>query len=162
MSESDFKKIRVHLRLLTVCVLVLIVLLAANLVHRTINPKATSFPRVQVINGKDGKDAQIDYDKINQLIQAQIAAIPKPQNGINGQNGTNGQSIQGAQGTQGVSIQGAVGATGAAGKDGQNGVDGLTLDVQVDPNTCKIQKKYTVADFWISIAQLPKPCEVLP
>lgn len=157
MSESEFRKIRLHLRLLTICVIILIALLTANLVHRNFSPKSTSFPQIQVANGKNGKDAQVDYVKINQLIQAQIAALPKPQNGVNG---APGQSVVGPQGAQG--IPGAIGPTGNngnPGKDGENGIDGLVLQVQVDPLTCQLQSKYTVSDFWITLAQLPKPCE---
>lgn len=162
MSESDFKRIRIHLRLLTVCVIVLIALLIANLVHRNFNPKSTSFPRIVVVNGKNGKDATVDYSAIDQYaaaqVQAQIAAIPKPQNGINGQPGVNGQN-----GTQGITgVQGQTGTSGQSGTNGQNGIDGLTLQIQVDPITCQLQDKYTVSDAWITLAQLPVPCGVLP
>lgn len=160
MSEGEFKKLRIHLRLLTICVIVLIALLAANLVHRTVNPRATSFPKVQVVNGKDGMNARVDYDKINQLVQAQVAALPSPQNGMNGTNGTNGQSVQGVQGIPGVGMQGIPGV-GVNGKDGSNVPPMPVLQVQVDPSTCQLQTKYDTSDFWTSIAQLPKPCGVL-
>lgn len=161
MSESEFKKIRLHLRLLTVCVVVLIALLTANLVHRNFSPKSTDFPRVQVINGKNGKDASIDYNKVNQLIQDQLASLPKPQNGVNGANGQQGQSgLQGIPGSTGTTgAQGTAGTNGASGTNGENGVDGLTLQVQVNPITCQLQDKYTISAFWITIAQLPFPCE---
>lgn len=41
---------------------------------------------------------------------------------------------------------------------GGNGVDGLTQEIQVDTTSCQIKTKYTIADAWNAIAQLPKPC----
>lgn len=157
MSEGEYKKLRTHLRLLTVAVLVLIALLAANLIHTAINPKATSFPKVQVVK------QSVDYEKINQLIQTQLAKIPVnqivSQPGPQGPSGPSGNP--GKVGNSGpigpIGLSGIIGPQGPAGKDG---VDAPVLQLKVDPLTCQVETKYDINDFWISIAQLSKPCEV--
>lgn len=156
MSDNDFIRLRKQLRYLTVAVILLIVLFASSVVHNYINPTANSFPKVQVVNGKDGQDAEIDYDKVNALIHAQVASLPKPLNGTNGSNG------QGIQGIPGVGIAGTNGTDGK-GEDGKNGADASpspVLQVRIDPITCQLQQKYDTSDIWVSFAQLPKPCEV--
>lgn len=157
MSDGEYKKVRRHLNFLTIVIFIFILLAIANQIHTFITPRTTSFPKVEVVNGKNGKDAQVDYNRVGQLIEAQIAALPAPQNGSNG---LNGDSIQGDQGSPGTSIQGAPGPSGIPGTDGRNGIDGLILQLQVDPTNCQLQDKYTVSDFWITIAQLPKPCGI--
>lgn len=147
MSETEFKKLRTHLRFLTVAVVVFILLALASLIHTFVNPKTTSFPRVQVVNGKDGKDAVVDYNAINKYIQAQIAAIPKPQNGINGKNGTDGQSIVGPQGPSGQDATGT------------QGDPGVAKQIELRHNDAKAQTEWRyVGDFGWQV--LAKDCTI--
>lgn len=65
-------------------------------------PSGRSYPRqVETIK------ADIDYDKINEMIKKQLASLPTPQNG------SNGTSIVGATGAKGTSIKGDTGSQGA-------------------------------------------------
>lgn len=160
MSESEYRKLRLHLRVLTISVVVLIALLTANLIHRNFSPKSISFPKIQIVQGPPGKDASVDYGAIDQYalnqINNMVAALPKPQNGVNGQSiqGPPGQSIQGPPGPSGKSI------VGPQGIPGQNAPPSPVLQIQIDPITCQLQQKYDTSDIWVSFAQLPKPCEV--
>lgn len=150
MSETEFKKLRTHLRFLTVAVVVFILLVVASLIHTFIDPKTDSFPQVQGVNGKDGKDAAVDYDAINRYIQAQIAAIPKPVNG------TNGQSIVGPQGPPGVGTQGPAGQNGS---DGSQGDPGVAKEIELRHNDVKAQTEWRyVGDFGWQV--LAKDCTI--
>lgn len=151
---SELQKIRRHLRIITVLIIILFGLLIAAYVHQSINPKATTFPSVQVINGRDGKTPQIDYSKIESYIQNQIASLPKPQNGINGTSGKNGANgLQGKSGIQGL--------TGAQGEPGATGVA-----VEFRHNDIKAQTEWRyIGDFnWKTLfkdCQITNTCEVL-
>lgn len=159
MSESEFRKIRLHLRLLTFCVVVLIALLTANLIHRNFSPKSISFPKIQVVQGPSGKDATIDYNAIDQYalaqIQAQIAALPKPQNGVNGQPS---QSIIGPQGAQGIpGVQGATGAS-IIGPQGEPGAPGKEIELRYNPAKQETEWRYAGDFGWEVLFQ---NCQIL-
>lgn len=86
------------------------------------SPSGHSYPQVL-----QTPVAQVDYTKITQIVARQIAALPKPINGINGVNGVSGQSgtpgIQGLTGAQG--LQGPIGPQGEAGLQGPQGDPGI-------------------------------------
>lgn len=152
MSESEYKKLRRQLRFLTVAVFVGIILGIASLIHKSINPKTTSFPQVQVVNGRNGISPRIDYSAIYEYIQSQIATLPKPQNGVNG---LNGQSIVGAQGVPGSSMQGP---PGPVGPQGEPGVPGRQIELRYNIVKQETEWRYTGDLGWQVLVQ---NCQVL-
>lgn len=168
MSENEYVKLRKQLRYLTVAVVALLILFAASIAHSIIDPNANSFPRVQVVKGDKGDkgDTQsIDYSAIQAYIDNRIASLPKPLNGTNGKtgaNGGNGFSVTPEEIALAVAdyLKANPPAAGQNGKEGSAAAPAPVLQAQVDKNTCQLQTKYDTSDGWISIAQLPKPCEV--
>lgn len=149
MSDGEYKKLRRHINLLTIAVIALILLGIASFIHKSINPKTTSFPKIQVVNGKDGKDGttpQIDYGRIDAYIQAQVANLPKPQNGAPGQ--------VGPQGIPGIGIQGPAGQNGS---QGEPGAAGRELIIRYNPLKEETEYQYSGDLTW---QVLVKNCQI--
>lgn len=151
---EELPKIRRTLRIIVFLVLVLYVLLIAFFIHKTVEPQSNSFPSIQVILGKDGKDGQtpqIDYSKIDAYIQKQIAAIPTPINGLNGANGKTG-----ATGSQGQI--GKTGLQGSSGSQGEPGVAGKSIELRYNDAKSEIEWRYVGDLTWVPLL---KDCQIL-
>lgn len=133
-------------------------LLIAVYVHQTKDPNVRSFPNIQVINGKDGKDGktpQIDYSKIDAYIQKQIATIPTPVNGINGVNGKTGAT--GAQGQTGQT-----GPQGPSGSQGNPGAVGRPIVIWHNDAKAETDWQYLGDLSWkllVKDCQITNTCE---
>lgn len=87
-------------------------------------------------DGKDGKDAQVDYPLINGLIQQQVQdavnALPRPRDGKDGING----------------IDGLPGAKGEKGDKGDPAVICRQIEVRQNPSTGAAEFRYVGDDIW--------------
>lgn len=170
MSDKEYKKLRTHLRLLTLAIIILIALLIASRIHTAINPNTTSFPNTQAIEKEKVNTPSIDYGAIQKYIDQKVASIPTPQNGVDGKtlpaiipkNGMNGTSIPGKSAYQVALDHGFQGTSDQwlASLQGKDADPSPILQIQIDLVTCQLQQKYNTSDAWVSFAQLPKPCEV--
>lgn len=104
-------------------------------IHSFVKPKTTTFPTA-VVQGNP--PAQIDYQRVAQIIQQQLATLPAPQNGTPGIPGIPGQN----------GINGVPGTGGVPGKDGTNGIDGRTPEVRSNPMTGDIEWHYVGDRLW--------------
>ena len=137
MNDKQAKKLRF---LLTVTWFLMLAILVLGLSVYLSGNK----PGARGLQGLPGKDAVVDYDKIDSVIQSKVEsavqALPKPQNG---HNGTNGYTP--VKGTDYVD-----------GKDGVNGQNGASPQIQCDPVTKSLEWKLDTDDFWTI---LYVPCE---
>ena len=169
MSENEYKKLRRQVQYLTVALIVFVLLVAASIIHSWIDPKATSFPQIEIIKGSQGPKGdtpQVDYAALDTYIQQQVASLPLPQNGRSiqgpaGPQGTSGQNVTPQQIADAVTayFQANPPVVGPQGEQGLPGNNAPVLEIRVNPLTCQLQSKYDISDGWITIAQLPKPCE---
>lgn len=90
-------------------------------------------------SGRDGKDAVVDYDKIEAKIQERIhlaiAALPAPKDGLNGRDGRDGQD-------------------GADGKDGRDGRDAQIItcrqiEIRQNPESEKAEFRFVGDEMWL-------------
>lgn len=98
---------------------------------------------------KDGKDAVVDYKGITAYIDRKIAALPKPKDGVDGKDGLNG--VAGKDGSSCTTIQSDSGATITCG-DGStstitNGADGY-IELRCNENKNRWEVRYSPDDNW--------------
>ena len=150
---EEFGKIRRILRVIIVLIIFLYALLAASFIHKSIDPKTTSFPKTQNVK------SQIDYDKIIQIIQDKLNSLPLPQNVINGSNGRSGvNGQQGPQGIPGLGIQGIPGPIGPQGPQGEPGSPGKSIELRHNDSKAETEWRYTDDLTW---TVLFKDCQIL-
>lgn len=122
--------------------LAIVALLLMGLISNIIaarNPSARSYPRlVQGPIGPKGDTPQIDYTKIANIINQQIATLPKPKDGIDGTNGKNGV----------IGNPGVNGTNGQDGLPGVQGADGLSVELRYNAAKQQIEWRYVGDITW--------------
>lgn len=125
------------------------------------NPNGRSYPQTMV--AQPAAPPQVDYTKITKIVQQQLMALPKPQNGINGENGTNGKDgTLGKPGT--VGSQGGTGVQGQPGTQGDPGPAGLSAELRYNAARSEIEWRYVGELAWrplVSACVLTNTCVVL-
>ncbi len=94
------------------------------------------------VNGHDA--APVNYDLINAYIEAKVAALPKPTNGVNGANGTNGTSCTVAQTELGAVITCQDGTSAVI----TNGQDGKSPIIRCNTNKNRLEMQYAGDTNW--------------
>ena len=86
---NDFKKVWVAISLSQVAILLLFgAVLAVAMQARTVNDQANV--SLLPVKGDKGDTAEVDYEKVDQVIAGKIAQIPRPKDGKTGKAGKNG------------------------------------------------------------------------
>lgn len=109
-------------------------------IDRTIKDAIKAIPTPK--DGKDGIDAEVDYNSIEDFISKLVSELPKAKdgsNGVDGQDGNDGRNgldgAKGQDGNDGLDGQdGERGLTGASGAKGEAGEDGLTIEEIFEKN----------------------------
>lgn len=106
----------------------------------------------------------VDYAKLTQIINQQIAALPTPQNGSNGKNGKDAVAKDGAQGPQGAPGASIVGPQGETGPQGEAGTEGKSVEMHYNTAKAQIEWRFTGDLFWTTLVAgctLTNTCVVL-
>lgn len=135
--------------------------------------KQTAIPEF-AINGKDGKDATVDYSKIEDYVRGYVDTLPKPKDGRSATDeqiaravalyliahppakGEKGDTVIGASGSSCSTQQTETGAlivcedgTSAIINNGTNGVDGRTPKIQCNTQKNRWEVGYVGDDSWL-------------
>lgn len=110
--------------------------------------------------GKQGPPGTVDYQKVEQIIEEEVSALPLPTNGKNGEDGKDGQD--GAPGKDGApGAPGEDGHTPVKGVDyfdGEPGLPGLNAqqaEFRVNSLTNDVEWRCTGDTLWTTLASNP-------